>query len=279
MAQEVSWRVHAAISKLKDPDPVGHLRPLEDFDDLKPQVLRRTNPKPADEAYGTPIRADQLLITGERGHLEFTDGKFTGGTDPDLEEFRSAVWDELQYLSDHEVTQLGSWNDAQAYLSILAADRHYIRLDGSGLSQSRLLEMGRSRVAPERWRQLVRVCFNEGAREREAALNGVRNGLRSSATPIEAASLLAAAVADYESRDRDINTERVVNEINQQRESAFSDGIYRASVEMRARLWEAEPKTERGWLEPALVKLGLPKWFAGFSGELVEAAAEGRLIE
>jgi len=279
LAQEVSWRVNAAISKLKDPSPVGHLRPPMEFEDLNTQLLRLTTPKPPVEAYGTPIRADQLLITGERGHVEFADGKFTGETDPELEEFRSAVWDELQYLNDYELTKLGSWNDAQAYLSILAADRHYIRLDGSGLSQSRLLELGRLRVVPERWHQLVRVCLNEGAREREAALNGVRNGLRSSTTPFEAASLLAAAVTDYESKAGDTNTERVVKEINRQRESDFSDRVYSASVEMRARLWEAEPKDRLGWLEPALERQGLPKWFAAFSGEFVEAAAEGRLIE
>jgi len=279
LAREVSWRVYVAKSKLKDPARLRSLLPpARNFDDLKPQAPRLTNPKPA-VAYGSPIRVDQLLITGERGHVEFTDGKFAGETDPELEEFRSAVWDELEYVSDFELGQLGSWNDAQAYLSILAADRHYIRLYGSGLSPARLLEMGRSRVSPERWRQLVRVCANEGIREREAALDAVRNGLRGSATSDEIASLLAAAVADYESRGGDTHMERVVNEINQHRESAYSYEISQASAETLARLREAEPKAERGWLEPKLEKLGVPKWFAAFSGELVEAAAEGHLIE
>ncbi|MGA7235922.1 MAG: MBL fold metallo-hydrolase [Bryobacteraceae bacterium] len=279
MAHNVSSRVDAAIRELKDPNPLGHPLQAGELDELKAQLLRLSNRKPDIEEYGTPIRAGQLLITGERGHVEFTDGKFAGETDPELEKFRSAIWDELPYLSDYELTQLRSWNDAQAYLSILAADRHYIQLDGSGLSQARILEMGRSRVSPERWRQLVRVCSNEGARERESALSGVRNGLRLSVTPIEAASLVAAAVADYESKAGDANTERVVNEINRQRESAFSDRMYRASAEARARLWEAEPKAERPWLEPALERLGLPKWFAAFSGEFVRVAGEVRLIE
>jgi beta-lactamase superfamily II metal-dependent hydrolase len=66
MAQEVSWRVHAAINKLKDPNPVGHLRPRAgDFDDLKPQVLRLTNQKPAVEIKNRLSRrtAHQFALT------------------------------------------------------------------------------------------------------------------------------------------------------------------------------------------------------------------------
>ena len=82
---------------------------------------------------GRSVDYAQVLITGERGNLRFVDGHYDGVAD-DAEErfFMSLVWYELQFASDEELKGLRTWDEAQAYLSIIAAGRPREGLVGDG---------------------------------------------------------------------------------------------------------------------------------------------------
>jgi beta-lactamase superfamily II metal-dependent hydrolase len=294
LATEVRTRVERAVRNLKDPNPAGSFADHDlllqhNFLSLRPDRSELTQP-----AFTKSIGYDQVLITGERGNLKFIDGKFSGQNDPEAATFMSIVWRELSSASDSELEKLRSWDDAQVYLSILAANRESL-FDSTPLSfsgadaavsmkKSRILEMGRSRVTGARWEQLVQMCLAQSIAEREEALRGVRDSFLHpqfslvSVSEEELNQLMAAAVADYETGSGDKNVTRVTESINEARSTAWDDRMYQASEEIRNKMKLAEPASEHGWLAPTLEKIGVPKEFAGFSGAFLEEISAVRAI-
>ncbi len=291
LAREVRSRVDAAILRLKNPYGLGGIGPF-DLSLDPPSALSFTSPPVPQRTFAKPIEYDQVLITGERGNLRFVDGKVSGEQYPETARFMSIVWRELRYAADNELRQLRNWDEAQAYLSIVAANRETfpvspVRFDGvveTELTRARVLELGLSRVGETRWRQLVTMCLEQIISEREEALRAIRDEFLKPALRIPKVSrdelyeLLAAAVADYQTGTGDQNTQRTVESINRTRQANYNEAGNRASEELRSRLERARPKSERGWLGPAMMRLGVPKPVAAFSAALLEAAAAKRLI-
>src|SRR5262249_32260319 len=88
LAREVKSHVEEVIHDLKDPNPFGSFGlPSLPSDTLN---LHPSNPgKPAQPTSSKRIGYDQVLITGERGNLEFIDGRFIGSNDPENASFLS----------------------------------------------------------------------------------------------------------------------------------------------------------------------------------------------
>ncbi len=125
------------------------------------------------------------------------------------------------------------------------------------------------------------MCPQQSIAEREAALRSVREAyvnpkysLRS-VNEDEVSLLMAAAVADYETHSGGENIKRAVDRINGAR---VNERMSNASAGLQRRMKPAGLKAESGWLVPALQKMGLSGRLAAFSGDLLEAAAEGGLL-
>jgi hypothetical protein len=316
LAEAIEWQFFeqefgALNYGVGDPDRFGAARLAGEVDARVSEALRDLNPKvrgffPEDggrnrerhwQSFGNPINYEQVLITGERGSLKFVDGRYTGTEDAEQNSFMSLVWYELQYASDEELQELRNWNEAQAYLSIVAAARvrddrigpNEVQVPGGlvlgpgpkrlpSMKRSRVIKIGKTHVTSERWKALLQNYVQRSVAEREAALQGVRDWLSQSMSlyPDELSLLIAAAVADYET-DRDgTNLITATKRIKDQRRVAqgFAAGRFRESV-LEA---SGRGKRSEGWLGPAMRRLGLPEGLSAFSEVVLEAAAEKRLL-
>lgn len=294
LAREVEKRLSTAISKVKRNSPGFDINSgaWSSQWSLTPTPNRERSWRTVGRAFDY----EQVLITGERGDLQFVDGLYTGTADVEQSSFMSLVWYELQYVSDEELQELRTWNEAQAYLSIIAAARvrdyqpepDKVTVPNSGLplvkgtapkrlpamKRSQVIKIGKTRVMPKRWNELLQKCAEQSVAAREAALRGVREKLLQWGSAEEVSLLIAAAVADYETDGGDRHLTNATKSINRQREIARDEAISRARQEIVELRGRAKPQT--GWLAPALVRLGLPKGLSAFSGAVLEAAAETR---
>lgn len=259
-----------------------------------------------------PIYPERVFITGELGDLRFVDGVPQATQDASVAAFKALIWNELRDLSDGELKRLRNWDDAQAYLSILAADgqadagqgetdpeflprpRWAPRVESfvastpadveyQPIKQSVLLQHGRSRVTSARWRQLETMAEEQIVAEREAALDRVRAELeseqdslilgRTPTTPTELSTLIAAAVVDDRQGRGGEHVSEAVRRINGERKAKWQSASDAVSAELRlARQAEfARLMPAKGWLAPALERLGVPREYAAFSAQAVRA--------